>query len=85
VQVRDAKGNRVDEFSGLLDRETFGLVTTGGAAFDPQHLRFVKDGTLLFILPAPARPITVEAYPAGEPPLPAVPGIFPTPPPPVNP
>jgi hypothetical protein len=67
VKVYDTRGEAVDlkRLPALLKGETPALVSADGRPVDPLHLRLVKEGTLVFVLPLlPAQ--------AGTPP-PAVP------------
>ena len=53
VQVLDTKGKEVakDELANLLKDETVAVASFGPV--DPLHLRILKEGTLVFILPPP--------------------------------
>jgi RNA polymerase sigma factor (sigma-70 family) len=64
VQVFDTKGREVGkkELAKLLKDETVAVASFGDLRPDPLHLRILKEGTLVFILPLP---------PAGGMPLPA--------------
>jgi hypothetical protein len=55
VRVYDTKGGAVDpkDLPKLLRGETLVLVSPDGRPVDPLHLRLVKDGTLLFVVPMP--------------------------------
>jgi RNA polymerase sigma factor (sigma-70 family) len=55
VEVLDSKGKKIDskELMRLLKEETVALASWQ-QPLDPLHLRVVKDGTLIFVLPAPA-------------------------------
>ena len=54
VKVVDAKGKKVEEadLARLLKKETIGMATFYGQPVDPLHLRVLKEGTLVFALPA---------------------------------
>jgi RNA polymerase sigma factor (sigma-70 family) len=56
VQVLDTKGKEVEkkELAKLLKDET--LAVASFSEFDPLHLRILKEGTLVFILPPPSPP-----------------------------
>jgi RNA polymerase sigma factor (sigma-70 family) len=64
VQVFDTKGKEVGkkELAKLLKDETVAVASFGDQPPDPLHLRILKEGTLVFVLPLPA---------AGGMPLPA--------------
>jgi hypothetical protein len=48
----------------ILKEETVALVLIGGGAlFDPLHFRLLKEGTLLFVLPAPDPVVGVPPQP----------------------
>jgi RNA polymerase sigma factor (sigma-70 family) len=53
VQVLDAKGKKVGkkELAKALEDETVAVASFGGHPIDPLHLRILKEGTLVFILP----------------------------------
>jgi RNA polymerase sigma factor (sigma-70 family) len=76
VEVLDTKGNKLDkkEVVKLLKDETPAVASFGGEKVDPLHLRVLKDGILMFVLPpqkiTPIGP--VPAVPLGAPQ--AVPG-----------
>jgi hypothetical protein len=55
VKVYDVRGKKVNKkgLPELLARETIALVSTDVQAADPLNLRLFKEGTLLFVLPAP--------------------------------
>jgi RNA polymerase sigma factor (sigma-70 family) len=55
VKVLDTRGRRLapKEVVGRLKGETLALASLQGEAVDPRHLRLIKDGTLVFVLPAP--------------------------------
>jgi RNA polymerase sigma factor (sigma-70 family) len=83
VRVTDARGGAISPkaLAKLLKGETLVLVSADGRRVDPLHLRLVKDGTLVFVLPATA-PV-VPQPPAAAEPLP-VPPPAPVPPPTVD-
>jgi hypothetical protein len=78
VQVIDTKGKKVDpkELTKLLKEETVALASLHGRPVDPLHLRVIKDGTLIFVLPAPK---ATPGFPGGAvlPGLPVQPGAIP--------
>jgi RNA polymerase sigma factor (sigma-70 family) len=78
VRVQDAKGKEVDssDLPRLLKGETLVLVSADGKPVDPLHLRLVKEGTLVLILPMPVLPPAVPPQ-AAPPPLPAAPAVPP--------
>jgi RNA polymerase sigma factor (sigma-70 family) len=53
VEVYDTKGKSVNPnmLPGLLNEEILALVYPRGQKYDPLHLRVVKEGTLIFVLP----------------------------------
>jgi RNA polymerase sigma factor (sigma-70 family) len=55
VKVLDTKGKAVDESElvRLLKKETIAMASLHGEQIDPLHLRVLKEGTLVFALPAP--------------------------------
>jgi hypothetical protein len=55
VKVVDAKGKKVEEadLARLLKKETFAMASLHGEPIDPLHLRVLKEGMLIFGLPAP--------------------------------
>jgi RNA polymerase sigma factor (sigma-70 family) len=55
VKVFDTKGKQLDpkEVVKRLKKETLALASLQGEAVDARHLRLIKDGTLVFVLPAP--------------------------------
>jgi hypothetical protein len=88
-RVFGGEGKLVEKtkLSPLLKEETLVLVSANGRPVDPLHLRLVKEGTLIFVLPVPtAPPAVVPAAPPvvvpGPTPgyvLPAVPSTGPPP------
>jgi RNA polymerase sigma factor (sigma-70 family) len=92
VQVCDTLGNKVDhkQLAQRLTEETRALVQWGQHPIDPMHLVLIKEGTLVFRLPAlrPVAPPALPPVPAQAYPVPTVPAAPPTevvPPPPVAP
>jgi RNA polymerase sigma factor (sigma-70 family) len=79
VQVLDTSGKKVDkkELLKLLKDETVALRSFGGHPIDPLHLRVLKEGTLIFILPGPKGggflPLPDQAIPLPAPEAPPVP------------
>jgi RNA polymerase sigma factor (sigma-70 family) len=67
VKVYDVHGKSIPrkELPRLLQKETVALVSSDEYAADPLNLRLFKEGTLLFVLPAP--PSVVPAQPAMTP------------------
>jgi len=55
IQVLDTKGKKVGmkELAKLLKDETVAVASFGDQPIDPLHLRILKEGTLVFILPVP--------------------------------
>jgi RNA polymerase sigma factor (sigma-70 family) len=55
VQVIDTKGKEIGkkELAKLLEQETIAVATFGDQPPDPLHLRILKEGTLVFMLPLP--------------------------------
>jgi RNA polymerase sigma factor (sigma-70 family) len=90
VEVFDIKGKKLDkkEVVKLLKEETVALASLSGEKVDPLHLRLIKDGTLVFVLPLPKGGPGAGFPGQPLPPLPAgnfipagnVPGILPNPP-----
>jgi RNA polymerase sigma factor (sigma-70 family) len=97
VKVYDTAGKKVSReiVARRLKEETPVLTSADGRKVDPLHLRLIKEGTLVLVLPRPAPPLTaVPAYgysavppPApvqgSAPPVPAAPIDGALPPPPV--
>jgi hypothetical protein len=86
VRVYDTSGKRIDRKAlvKLLPKETLALISfSGDLAMDPLYLRLIKEGTLLFVLPAPVGPPAV-ATPAPQvvPAAPVIPPVAGPPPPP---
>jgi RNA polymerase sigma factor (sigma-70 family) len=54
VKALDVKGKKIDESDmiKLLKKETVAMVSFHGEPVDPLHLRVLKEGTLVFALPA---------------------------------
>jgi RNA polymerase sigma factor (sigma-70 family) len=75
VKVFDTQGKQLDQkiMVKRLKEETLALASLQGEAVDPLHLRLIKDGTLVFVLPAP------QGGPGLPPPglVPGAPGIPP--------
>jgi hypothetical protein len=75
VQVLDTAGKKVDkkDLAKLLKEETVAMASLGGREIDPLHLRVLKEGTLVFILPMPnagAVPPGIRLLPGGVIPVP---------------
>jgi hypothetical protein len=70
VEILDTRAKRVDRKTVLkrLRTETVALASMWGQKVDPLHLRVIKDGTLIFVLPAP------PGVPGAAPPGPGIPG-----------
>jgi RNA polymerase sigma factor (sigma-70 family) len=66
VRVFDTRGKKLDsrEVVKRLKEETLALASLQGEAVDSRHLRLIKDGTLIFVLPAPQ---VVPGAPRGHP------------------
>jgi RNA polymerase sigma factor (sigma-70 family) len=82
VTVLDTKGRKLDKKTvvKLLKKETVALASMWGQPVDPLHLRVLKDGLLVFVLPLPkAIPAIPGIAPPGGviPPLPALPAVPP--------
>jgi hypothetical protein len=84
VQVLDTQGKKVGkkELAKRLKAETVAVASFGGLPLDPLHLRVLKEGTLIFILPVPTPgklPFGGGAFPPGlvQPAPPAPPGATP--------
>jgi hypothetical protein len=75
VQVYDSKGKAVSprDLPRMLPGETLALVAQDGRPLDRLHLRLVKEGTLVFVVPAPdavpppAVPVSPNTPAAGPP------------------
>jgi hypothetical protein len=69
VEVLDTKANKLDkkEVVKLLKDETLAVASVGVRKMDPLHLRVLKDGILIFVLPPqkPAPTGPVQAVPFG--------------------
>jgi hypothetical protein len=55
VTVLDTRGRKLDKKAvvKLLKKETVALASMWGQQVDPLHLRVLKDGILVFVLPPP--------------------------------
>jgi hypothetical protein len=75
VRVFDARGKELDakEWPRLVKGETLALVAVDGRPVDPLHLRLIKDGTLVFVLPAPRPVVAPPVAPAVARPAPVAP------------
>jgi RNA polymerase sigma factor (sigma-70 family) len=67
VRVVDVTGKKIDEseLAKLLKKETVAMASLHGEPVDPLHLRVLKEGTLVFALPAP-RPAGGASSPANS-------------------
>jgi hypothetical protein len=68
VKVHDRRGNVIEpaEAAKQLSGETLALISSDGRAVDPLHLRLVKEGTLVFVLPPSWLPeVAPSIAPAG--------------------
>jgi RNA polymerase sigma factor (sigma-70 family) len=76
VQVLDTNGKKVSkkELAKRLKDETVAVAAFGGHPVDPLHLRVLKEGTLVLVLPAPMK----GGLPFGGGPI--FPGLTPLPP-----
>jgi RNA polymerase sigma factor (sigma-70 family) len=77
VEVLDTRGKRLDKTTvrKRLRTETVALASMWGQKVDPLHLRVLRDGMLVFVLPAP-RAIPGEGGPGpGIPALPPAPAV----------
>ena len=75
VQVLNTRGRKLDKKTvvRLLKKETVAMASLWGQEVDPLHLRVLKDGILVFVLPLPkVAPAVPGVAPPGVP-LPAVP------------
>ncbi len=81
VEVYDTRLRKLDakDMSKWLKSETAALVVFGTRDIDPLHMRLIKEGTLVFVLPArPGTPTTIPAHAGPIPPtsdLPPPPSI----------
>jgi hypothetical protein len=73
VTVLDTKGRKLDKktVAKLLKKETVAMASMWGQQVDPLHLRVLKDGILVFVLPPPKGIPGIPGGPVG----PGVPGI----------
>src|SRR5262249_23237791 len=73
VEVYDVHRRKLDtkDLAKLLKKEVAALVLAGTREIDPLHLRLIKDGTLIFVLPL--RGGAVSAVVPATPPLPSLP------------
>jgi hypothetical protein len=57
VQILDTRGKKIDkkELEKLLKKEVVAMAAMTDGAIDPLHLRVLKEGTLVFVLPMPKR------------------------------
>jgi RNA polymerase sigma factor (sigma-70 family) len=76
VQVLDTKGKQVDkkDVVKLLKEETVAMASFLGQPVDPLHLRVLKEGTLIFLLPVPKQGVA-PGFPGVVPPGLAPPGL----------
>src|SRR5205085_6280882 len=79
VKVLDTKGKEIDkkDLPKLLKEESVAMASPWGQTVDPLHLRVLKDGALMFVLPAPKG---MPGVPGGV--APGGPNILPFPVPP---
>jgi len=66
VKVVDAKGKKIEEseLAKLIKKETIAMATFKGEPVDHRHLRVLKEGTLVFALPA-SRATDIYGVPVG--------------------
>jgi hypothetical protein len=74
VKAYDTRGKVVEtkKLHGLLKGEVVVLVSADGKPVDPLYLRLVKEGTLVFVLPASLTPQPAAPPLAAPPPAPRV-------------
>jgi RNA polymerase sigma factor (sigma-70 family) len=82
VRVFDARGKEIEakDWPRLVKGEMMpALVAVDGRPVDPLHLRLIKEGTLVFVLPGPRPPVTPPVAPAVAVPAPvaAPPAVVP--------
>ncbi|MCI0640268.1 MAG: sigma-70 family RNA polymerase sigma factor [Gemmataceae bacterium] len=79
VEVYDTRLRKLDakDMSKWLKSETAALVVFGSRDIDPLHMRLIKEGTLVFVLPA--RPVTPPTIPAHAGPIPPITELPPPP------
>jgi RNA polymerase sigma factor (sigma-70 family) len=77
LRILDTKGNKVEKkaLAALIQGETVAMAADHGLAVDPLHLRVLKEGTLVFILPPPVP--GAELAPGGT--FPGAPAAAPAP------
>src|SRR5262249_49817852 len=77
VQAFDTRGKKLDAkaLKKALSKEVPALMSADGKPVDPLHLRLIKDGTVILVLPVPARVVPVPIKPL--PPVPVKPGVLP--------
>jgi hypothetical protein len=80
VTVLDTRGRKLNKktVAKLLKKETVALASLWGQEVDPLHLRVLKDGVLVFVLPPPKGVPGIPGGPVGPgvpvlPPAPALP------------
>jgi RNA polymerase sigma factor (sigma-70 family) len=73
VEILDTKGKKLDKKDVVkqLKEETVAMASPFGQSVDPLHLRVLKDGMLIFVLPAPKGAPAPPGFPG------AVPGFGP--------
>lgn len=88
AQVFDTKGKKVDpsELPKMLTEQVPALASVDGKEVDPLHLRLIKEGTLVILLPINNKPLltppplAVPGVPAAPPgAVPAIPAVVPAP------
>jgi predicted DNA-binding protein (UPF0251 family) len=72
VEILDNTGKSIDkdQLAKLLHGEALALIYSGPDKFDPMHLRVIKDGVLVFLLPSHATPVPVASPPPAPKPRP---------------
>jgi RNA polymerase sigma factor (sigma-70 family) len=72
VEILDNTGMSIDkeQLPKLLHGEVLALIYMGPDKFDPLHLRVIKDGVLVFLLPSHATPVPAVSPPSAPRPRP---------------
>jgi RNA polymerase sigma factor (sigma-70 family) len=79
IRVYDTAGKRVDSkvLAKLIPKEIPALASVNGKKVDPLHLRLIKEGTLVLVLPQPKPPPPAMMQPAAGMPGAALPPVGP--------
>jgi hypothetical protein len=76
VRAYDTHGKRMDSkvVANLLGAESPALASADGRPVDPLHLRLIKDGVVVLVLPKTAAAATTPPSPGAQPGMPGGPG-----------